>query len=372
MKQVFRILSAALCAIVFAAACDTPDSEGMASGGNGNVVLEAAYLGGEYCGKVYETPSYNYYLVFSDKGFTKSGEYLPNARYYYVDVYSPVAAERGAKINLPVGAYAFDKSDSFDDGTISMLYSHYYCTDESAEYYPKKEVDFADALLIVRADGEIELDVTLLDGSHHKVSYHGDYDLPAVPGSGADGPYTTLTQNTTLDFSNAVGMADYYGDYFGKGYAHWVFMLAPKSGTGDALQVTMMSRGVSIDNSLEGLYTCSAGGEQGTFYPGVYDYGDLMDSWYCYMQNRQMPNNGPWAPLVGGTISITKGDDGQYTVALDCLDDGLTQNRITGSWHGEVSVENRERQSSLQAISSARRMLYAPRVSQSCFSKPRR
>lgn len=351
MKQLFRVMCLVLCGAVAVVACSKSDGNKVIY--PSDIEVQATYLGGEYCGKSYDTPSFNYYLVFSDKGFDKKGEFLPDARYYYIDLYSPVAAKRGERIAVPTGAYALDATNSCDDGTISVSYSHYYQTDASAKYDPKNEVEFTDALLIVRESGVMELEVVLVDGSRHKVSFSGDYDLPAVPGSGADGPYTTLTADKELLFDAAVGMADYYGDYFGVGYAHWVFMLAPANGTGDALQVTMMASGESFDEGFAGVYTCSAGGERNTFYPGVFDY-DLMDSWYCYMKNRQMPENGPWAPLVDGTITIEKCEGGEYAVSLECYDDALTPNRITASWRGGVALEDRSRSSQQKTASSSR------------------
>lgn len=343
-------------------------------GATQDVEMTASSLEGEYCGKVYDTPDYNYYLIFSDKGFTADGDYQPNARYYYIDLYSATASQRGAEHRVPTGAYALDVENTCVDGTISALYSHLYETDASAKYDPSKEQDFTEAVLVVRADGSLTLEAATEDGRRHRIVFTGDYSLEAVPGSGADGPYTTLTEDRELDFSSAVGMADYYGDYFGVGYAHWIVMLAPSSGTGDALQLTLMSEGLTLEDGFAGTYTCSSGGESGTFYPGVFDY-DLMDSWYCYMVNRQMPDSGPWAPLVDGRVTITKMDD-RHLITLDCRDDALTPNRITASWQGVVTIENRAR-ASVQSLSCVPRLLTAPSTKASpCTSrrdsKPRR
>ncbi len=135
------------------------------------VVFEAQILTGEYYGDYYTPNAGNYYIFFSDYGFSEEGNLLTNSIYYQLDVYG--ALYEGEAVNgyipLPEGTYTLDKNDTMAAGTIGASYSCYIKTGAS-DIDVEVELDAAE--LVVAADGSCVLTATI-QGEKHTVTFSG-------------------------------------------------------------------------------------------------------------------------------------------------------------------------------------------------------
>ena len=93
-----------------------------------------------------------------------------------------------------------------------------------------------------------------------------------------------------------------------------------------------------------GTFTASYGLEENTFVPGFTQNNYLYASWYMTIvsQTQQGYSVGdPMAPLVGGTVEITKDGD-NYTVKVNAQDD-ISYN-ITAEWTGTINAQDASQQ----------------------------
>ena len=121
---------------------------------------------------------YNYYLAFSDLGLDDANMYsVPNAHYYFVDLYLDVAPADMNNIVVPNGEYEFDATNSGFANTFTKSFSWYQVNDGNG--LDTCQSTYETGKLIVE-DGKVTLDITLqIDGVQetHKVVYEGEYSL---------------------------------------------------------------------------------------------------------------------------------------------------------------------------------------------------
>lgn len=133
-------------------------------------------------GKYYGIQSglYNYYLIFSDRGLDSNNMYsVPEARYYFVDLFLIDAPADLNNVTIPVGTYDFDKTNSGFAGTFTDTYSWYQINDAGGSAPSESQISYESGKLTVE-EGKVTLEVTLFIGDvqeKHTVVYEGDYSF---------------------------------------------------------------------------------------------------------------------------------------------------------------------------------------------------
>lgn len=265
-----------------------------------DVDLTSDYVNCFYLGEISEG-NYNYVWEMCIDDGTKTFQYL-----YYVYVTSNQALDITAP-KAPIGTYHLDKSGSIANGTIYHDGSSYRIFNfQSGE---SSDTRFSDATFNITETG-MEL-VATIDGKVHRVCFEGEYEWYYAREYGS-----TLESDVTLNFTDDT---EGYIGYFGDDTAN--FILSLWNGDGDILELELLAGGDIIESSIEGTYT-----------PG--DYAPMT-----YRNAYVQLNDGSFAPIYDGTITITKtttdGND-VYTVKVDCIDDNPdTPHLIQGTWSGE-------------------------------------
>ena len=245
-----------------------------------DVEFEAQVLTGEYYGDYYTPDAGNYYIFFSDYGFTEEGNLLTNSIYYQLDLYGVLYDGEAVDgyIPLPEGTYTLDMNDTMAVGTIGYSYSCYMKTNSSEI---EVEVSFDAAELVVAADGSCVLTATI-EGKKHKVTFAGTStitDEREVNTGGED-----------VEMEAGAAFAYYYGDQYNPGVAdNFYFFLSDKGVDADGWELPnatyyrfdLFSNIVNPEEGLAipyGTYTIDNGSKEpftmGTQYSAYY----IMDS----------------------------------------------------------------------------------------------
>ena len=192
------------------------------------VVFEAQVLTGEYYGDYYTPDAGNYYIFFSDYGFSEDGNLLTNSIYYQLDLYGVLYEGEAVNgyIPLPEGTYTLDVNDTMTVGTIGYSYSCYMKTNSSEI---EVELPFDAAELVVAADGSCVLTATI-QGEKHTVTFSGMStisDKREVNTGGED-------QEMEAQYASAT----YYGDQYSPGVAdNFYFFLSDKGFDADGWEL---------------------------------------------------------------------------------------------------------------------------------------
>ena len=192
------------------------------------VVFEAQVLTGEYYGDYYTPDAGNYYIFFSDYGFSEDGNLLTNSIYYQLDVYG--ALYEGEAVNgyipLPEGTYTLDVNDTMAVGTIGYSYSCYMKTNSSEI---EVEVSFDAAELVVAADGSCVLTATI-QGEKHTVTFSGTSTI--------EDKREVNTGGEDQEMAAGAAYAYYYGDQYNPGVAdNFYFFLSDKGVDADGWEL---------------------------------------------------------------------------------------------------------------------------------------
>lgn len=143
-----------------------------------NKEIKSPLLLGKYYG--IQSGLYNYYLVFSDRGLDSNNMYhVPNAYYYFVDLFLDVEPTDMNNIVVPNGVYEFDISNSGFANTFTDSFSWYQVNDDQGYAVAGYQAHYEKGKLTVE-DNKVTLEVTMqLDHvqENHKVVYEGDYSL---------------------------------------------------------------------------------------------------------------------------------------------------------------------------------------------------
>ncbi len=277
---------------------------------------------------------HNYYVVLSTVGTTESGYLQPNAEYYYFDIYSSVAANGSSTAIIPNGTYTLSTDGNIRDGIVDYEWSNYTVSSDSdyVEYYYQE-------CTVVVSDSSIVATITLENGEKHIVKYNGSIEIPVYNpnGGGDDGGGTTeglstLTDDHTFDIADGVFVGAYVGDLLYNGcntcqvYLFEYLDYETGEERGDQFEIDLQLPQNETD--ICGTYT--AGTTAGHFIPGTAEDmgGQYMqvNSWYMTAGYVN------FAPLVSGSVTVTKDDSDVYTFTIDTVDD--KGNRIYGTFKG--------------------------------------
>ena len=192
------------------------------------VVFEAQVLTGEYYGDYYTPDAGNYYIFFSDYGFSEDGNLLTNSIYYQLDLYGVLYEGEAVNgyIPLPEGTYTLDVNDTMAVGTIGYSYSCYMKTNSSEI---EVEIPFDAAELVVAADGSCTL-IATIEGEKHKVTFAGTSTIEDKREVNTGGEDVEMV----ADYASAT----YYGDQYSPGVAdNFYFFLSDKGFDADGWEL---------------------------------------------------------------------------------------------------------------------------------------
>ena len=215
-----------------------------------------------------------------------------------------------------------------------------YPTGSYAQYYDENSDAFLglfdSGTMEVSGDAvsgyDITLDFLTVEGCSVYCTYSGPLSIIGIPG-----PYSTLTEDHTLDLSEAEATAYFYGDYYLTG-GNWVVNLI---GPDEGLTMEIVADTLCLDFA-EGIPT-------GTYVPcrksyfGPWEYqpgsmsyeGDLSGTNYLADFEGDYGAN-EYAPATSGDLNITNHGDGTYTVSFAFLDD--KEHTWDGEWTGTIEM----------------------------------
>ena len=173
-----------------------------------NVTLTAQYLLGNYWAKSWDSVDYNYSIILSDVGFDDESEYLPNGKYYYIEVYSTEAIiDEDNYTTVPSGTYTYDASNSTTAGTMGAGSFYMEMNSDASDYIIGL---FESATLVVTENSSTLKAV--IEGVEHTVTYNSALKIPVVD-SGDDDDIDHV-EITDADFTALDAYAEYYGDEY--------------------------------------------------------------------------------------------------------------------------------------------------------------
>lgn len=287
--------------------------------GEGDYNFTATTMDGEYYGDFYTQGAGNYFLKFSDRGFTPEGSTQPFGTYYRIDAYGMVFTDETGTITLPEGEYTYDPEGSYTTWTFVADYTDFFVNDKNGKH-EKQKID--SGKMVVKSN-QITLEL-IIDGVKHNVVYNGSTEL--VDARGDINILSTLEEDYALDLSNHSMEYACQGDWYDFGYMNWILQIKPNDGKGDCIQIDIITEYNDEARGFEGNYTASEVRATNAFMLGWVYGGYLECSWFYTVDQDEL------APFRGGEITIKKNADDTYTVDIDVTDD--IRNRIYGSWTG--------------------------------------
>lgn len=287
--------------------------------GDGEINFNAPLLWGDYYGDALTPGAANYWFFLSDRGFDTEDNSYPNATYYRIDAYGPLAKGSGV-VAIPDGTYTYDPNNTYAQWTFTAEWSGYWVTDANA--HRDAILKFEEATLVVEGN-KITLNAKI-NGEQHTVVYEGENALLDCQDSVK--VLTTLDGDYEADLSDHRMVYECYGDYYDFGAFNWMFVIMPNDGSGDCMQLDVITGHNDRESGFAGDYVASDVLKQWSFIPGWTDGYNMQCSWF--FNNSK----GEQAPFRGGNVSVVDNGDGTMTVNIDVTDD--RRNRITGTWTG--------------------------------------
>ena len=180
---------------------------------------------------------------------------------------------------------------------------------------------------------DIECRFTTEDGLSVRCIWNGPLAVRDVPG-----PFSTLTDDYTLDLSNAVCSAKYFADLYGTGGANWFIELKPADGVaGDAVNMDLVCEDLDFNSGITaGTYHASLDNTPapGEYLTGSMSYSSLLGTVYMGDYVDGYPES--YAPATSGDLEIIRNQDGGYTFNFIFQDD--KGNVWDGTWTGHVDM----------------------------------
>lgn len=297
--------------------------------------------------------------VYADALYQSDSEGLMDARMVFTDmeVVGDKVAPPGAMLYVEA-LFTLNEEGRLDIGDYSVAL-------ENAPYtvFPGQVVDYAgtnvtmgtylalfdeggmrtehlvlDGTMIIGGDAQsynIECRFTTEDGLSVRCIWNGPLAVRDVPG-----PFSTLTDDYTLDLSNAVCSAKYFADLYGTGGANWFIELKPADGVaGDAVNMDIVCEDLSfISGITAGTYHASLNSTPlpGEYLTGSMSYNSLLGTVYMGDYVDGYPES--YAPATSGDLEIVRNQDGGYTFNFVFQDD--KGNVWDGTWTGPVDMVN--------------------------------
>lgn len=311
-----------------------------------DVTFTATHLGGSYFGRYLgETggiTAYNYFVILGDMRADHYQSKQDYATEYRFDIYSDVSSAFNKTHRVPVGTYTIDHSRSGRAGTIDGYRNCSYYFNSSDTTAPYNQ-----ATLVVTEDS-IVADILFLDGSKHRVEYHGDCIMEDyIRDTYADVyPVSQHTEDITFNVTSGYVNAKFRGDYYGTGCDVWFIDMienkSPYNGVYLIFDLLVPQSAGGFDNfeAIVGEYTLFERNPESYEYTiptgRLRDDSLQMHAWYLTCVNSQVDMSTA-APLTSGTVKVTK-DGNAYKFEVNGTDDN--GNKIIGTFSGLLSDFN--------------------------------
>lgn len=305
-KDLFLLLALPLMFL----ACDrkTDDEINPPTPENYDVRLEAKYLLVEYWGDEFTPGVDNYSVIIAENEFKMDlgGASLTEGSYYCLDLYAPISDDG----ELPAGTYTFDTTESYAEWTIDGTVASLIMVDADGNFITDEEgIDFSDAKLVVKKN-YAEL-TAVIDGKTHYVTFSGKFAKIDSTNEGGDviRP-TTLTQNVTIEGSNAMFIAE-TGE---EGAYILVLENYSELGAGDGALFMLEIALEQGSTSISGTYSV----EDGTLNIGTYDAYGAGGSWYFDTIDGELGSE--YAAIHSGSVTFAQ-EGNTCVMTLDCYDE---------------------------------------------------
>lgn len=324
-----------------------PDYDNASGGSGGETVLNqdidmeasqgaAVYVSGEEGGLM------EVQLTFTDMEVDFFGYVVPPGSILNVDVFmhydesGNIATGKytlvGSEVSMPE-AMSIYPGEYLDYMGVTMAMGTYVTyIDESENVFEGLVVDGEMTVSGQPGSYAVTCTFTTAEGYSVECSYNGALEVTGFPG-----PYSTLTDDYTLDLEGASGSAQFWGDYYGNGTGNWIVVLESAM---DVVQLELITEEVDFNAGLTSAeYTPSVdpvNPAPGEYVTGYLDGDYLMGT--NYMETLEGLIVG-CAPAVSGDLSITNNGDDTYTISFAFTDD--LGHVWDGEWTGILDFSNR-------------------------------
>ena len=296
-----------------------------------DVKCKATYLTGTYHGDEH-SKAYNYNIVLSNAN-ADSDSFAPNASYYYFEIYSDIYSKGGEYVDLPVASntsrqYRYDEYSSHRSGFFSAEHSYAIFTDNEGN---TTQVGYTDGTLTLKHNGssvEITAELVMEDGTTHCVKYSGPRQYHNLTNQ----PYSTLRNDLELSLSDTALYTEHLGEYTNSVDCYYI-MLSEDANFKDGKTIILELLLPSYREVLYGTYNAFDNWDSYaeelyyTYFSGTIRQETLRGAWYVELVGGSVDT--VMAPIMGGTIKISEGDDLSTIFTFDCYDDA--SNKISGT-----------------------------------------
>ena len=294
-------------------------------------------------GLFYGSGNYQFQLGASD--YILNQQLVANARYYIFDIYAPAEQYPADPdcFDLPMGTYTIDTLCTYEVGTVSGDYSYYLETDASNV----NDLSFVSGTVTIDENG-VKAVVFTEDGIKHEVT--GSKHIHASS--------STIHEDMNILFTEGMTLAGatYWGDY----YAY----LFPGANANFDLELIDMELLIAVSLDLvsntdlgpteipTGKYTVYEPSwvndmEGNATLPGYFGGTKAYPSFAATLTSEGLLTGISF--FAGGEVEISKNDDGTYTVTINAINDTHDGNKITGTWTGNITIEDGTAASNYQA-----------------------
>ena len=303
--------------------------QGVRSEGEYDYDVTATIFGGEYL-SLETSDNYNYYVQVGTGEINEKND-IPNATYYYFDLYSKFRG--GDRPILPNGTYTLDNTEKFPIGTFSAKHSKAHINNQFGE--PDTEFLIVAGTLYV-TDNRFEAVLNMTDGTIHHIVYEGELYVPFAVSYPTPDIATTLTEDLIFEHTGSTMRLFYYGDYYECGYDYWrvALMQTMNPINGDYFMIDIITdakdEGAVAENVLGTYAACSDFDiKPNSFLIGVMEGASYINSWRLVVEDDYIVNGNGRVPLTTGSVKIEK-DGASFLVTIDSMDDG--NNKVQGSF----------------------------------------
>ena len=267
--------------------------------------------------------------------------------------------------NIVPGTYpiSFDDmiEDAFDAGyCVSFMNSPFPSGTNIRYFYVDNQQQMVGMIregeVVIGRDGDnysIECNFVTREGVNVHATYDGELDIVGAPGTNPFEPYylqedyqcvfpledATLVQvngmSSTWDYEDAITWS--FNMYqFNGNYAYH----------GDQIRIKIVCPPEYTEEPMEGTYTVATEEtkgtpgtvEPGTFEPGIKDNYYVDNYWPTMFRNEDNGEVTFGAAAAGGSMSLTKNDDGTWNIQFDFTDQQAEPRHFTFDWTGEISI----------------------------------
>lgn len=271
-----------------------------------------------------------------DMNFDSYGYYIYPGNKLSIDAIMPYDRNR----DITPGTYTV--STSMETGTICPIEENFDGNGTYLVYFDEEGKDSygfvkEGTMTIKKENGSYTVECDFVTAEGHKVTcrYTGPMKIAGLPG-----PFSTLTEDYTLNLEGAAGEAMYFGYFYFMEGDDWVVRLMPGDCPDGFFTEIVTETGKFEDGIPSGTYKPASG----TYpKPGEYSIGKmnlLTLEGTMYVGNFDEEGiPGSYAPAITGDLVIVNNGDGTYDISFKFGDD--SGNTWDGSWSGKMDMSDK-------------------------------